>query len=90
MARLLHAVVMFTPAPRAVPRSFTAEGRRSYLEIARHAQNEAVNAYTLACLGMQAYLQATYLLQAHENQICPNNISGAASADGLPAPVPHV
>lgn len=48
---------------RQMPPSFSAEGRRSYLEIASRAQTERVHVYTVLGLGLQAYQVAASLQQ---------------------------
>ena len=42
----------------SVPGGFTDDGRAAYLAIARRAQVEAVNGYTVLSLGLQSYLSS--------------------------------
>jgi len=49
---------MTTPVARALPADFSTDDRRAYEEIAHRARTEAVNTYTVLCLGLQAYLTA--------------------------------
>tara|TARA_B110000902_G_scaffold205961_2_gene234527 strand:+ start:189 stop:368 length:180 start_codon:yes stop_codon:yes gene_type:complete len=52
---------MTRAAVRAIPATLTDDGRRAYLEIARRAQVEAVNTYSVLCLGLQAYVTTAHL-----------------------------
>ncbi|MGZ0214292.1 MAG: hypothetical protein ACKVI4_17570 [Actinomycetales bacterium] len=57
----LRADAMTRAAVRAIPATLTDDGRRAYLEIAQRAQVEAVNTYSVLCLGLQAYVTTAHL-----------------------------
>ena len=48
----------------AVPEPFSDDGRAAFLQIARRAQVDHVNAYTVLSLGLQAHLSASEIKAA--------------------------
>jgi hypothetical protein len=52
---------MTRAAARAIPATLTDDDRRAYVEIAQRARVEAVNTYTVLCLGLQAHLTTCHL-----------------------------
>lgn len=68
---------MAVEQPRTMPPHLSAEGRRSYLEIATRAQTECVHAYTVLSLGLQTYLIGASLLQpAQPDPPAPSHDAG--------------